>query len=171
MGSFILAFDEDYPYSNTSAFRVYDALHSLEVPFRRVGHGDTIDFGDVKMTVFQHWDDEYSGNNNSAVLKIEYGERSFLFAADIQRDGQMACIDANDPLKADVLKAPHHGYNNMQYVFLKAVDPKMVVITSASKFAEGVELLKYHGYSYHLTQMGVMRFTTDGTTWVLERLK
>lgn len=167
--NFVHCFPEDHLDANKCAVTIYDAMRAHNVPFTVAGHGDTIDFGDVKMTVYQRWDEEYSGNNNSALLKIELGERSILFTADIQKAAQLDYVNAKDPLQADILKHPHHGYNKMQYAFLKLVNPEMVVVTSGSMFANGVALLKDFGVSYHYTERGVMRFATDGTVWTLER--
>lgn len=170
-GSFIHAFPEDYPYANKPAYKVYDELHSQGVPFRRVGQGDAIDFGDVQMTVYQKWDDELSGNNLSAVLKVEYGERAMLFTADIQMDTQRAFAADNAPFKADILKMPHHGYNNTQQVFLDLVQPELAIFTSAPNAANGVQGIKNNNIPYYYTYYGVLRLLTDGKVWTLERLK
>lgn len=167
--SFIHAFPEDYPYNDPPVPKVYAELHSQDVPFRLVQDGDTIDFGDVKMTVYQCWNELFSENNNSAMLMIEYGERSFLFTADVQADAMLTFVDRNIPIQADIMTHPHHGYNKMQYPFLTMVDPELVIVTSGSWSAEGVPNLKYFGYAYHYTNMGVMRMATDGQTWVIER--
>ena len=170
-GEFLLCFDEDDKRSNDLAFKVYDQLHAIDIPFRRLKHDDTIEFGDVKMTILQRTDPFLTGNNASAMLRVELGERSFLFAADVQADAQLLFVDANAPLKADILQHPHHGYNIMQYPFLNAVDPELVIVTSMSAFANGVKQLKSTDTDYHYTNLGIMRMTTDGNVWVVERIK
>lgn len=167
--NFIYAFPEDYTYNDKPAPKVYAELHSQEVPFRRVQHGDTIDFGEVEMTIFQRWNDAFTCNNNSSMLLVRYGERSFLFSSDIQRDAQLNYVAHADPLQADIMTFPHHGFNRMQRSFLSLVEPELVVITSGSMFAEGVPLLKEQNIPYHYTELGVMRFATDGKVWLVER--
>lgn len=167
---YLHAFPEETHYNETSAILVQTELREMGVPFHRVYDGDTIEFGDVEMTVIQNWDDNFSANDNSAMLMIKYGERSFLFTADILAEAQRAYVAAEAPLQADIITFPHHGYNGMQRAFLTMVDPKLVIVTSGSWSAGGVEYLKNYGYPYHYTNMGVMRFTTDGTVWVVERL-
>ena len=168
--NFIHAFPEDYIYNDKPAPKVYAELHSQGVPFRQVQHGDTIAFGDVQMTIFQRWNEDYTCNNNSAMLLVRYGERSFLFCSDVQRDAQLNYVAHDDALQADIMTFPHHGYNRMQQAFLSLVDPELVVVTSGSMFAEGVPLLKEQQIPYHYTELGVMRFATDGHTWLVERL-
>ncbi|MEE8169847.1 MAG: MBL fold metallo-hydrolase, partial [Phycisphaerae bacterium] len=95
-------------------------------------------------------------NNASLVLKIIYGDVSFLVTGDINgrnKDHKAASTDNEidseelelwvrhtlDPdrygLKATVLPAPHHGSNgSCSLPFLKAVDPEWVVITAGHQF-------------------------------------
>ena len=73
-------------------------------------------------------------------------------------------------LRADILQYPHHGYNRMQQPFLSAVDPEVVIVTSLSSAANGTELLKEQGIDFHYTSMGIVKMTTDGNVWVVERL-
>ena len=167
---FLHTFPEKSLYNDVAAAKVYAALHELELPFRRLNNGDTIDFGDVQITVMQRSEPELSGNNASAMLKIELGDRSILFAADIQMDAQLLYVKDNAPIKADILKHPHHGYNRVQRSFLNAVDPELVIVTSAYATANGVALLKETKTDYHYTNLGVMRLATDGHVWTLERI-
>lgn len=168
---FLLCFDEDSEYSNDLAFKVYDQLHAINIPFRRLYDGDTIEFGDVQISIMQRTDDDLTGNNRSAVMKVELGERSFLFASDIQAAAQLLYVANQAPLKADILQHPHHGYNIMQYKFLEAVDPELVIVTSMSAFAGGVKQLKSNDIAYHYTNLGIMHMTTDGNVWVIDRIK
>ena len=169
-GQFIHAFPEDYPEANKPAYHVYNELRSQGVPMRLVGHGDTIDFGAVKMTVYQQWGEELTGNNASAILKVELGERAILFTADIQMDSQRAFAAAGDPLRADIMKAPHHGYNNTQQSFLDLVQPELVILTSSRYSANGTRVLKENGIPFRFTEDGVLRLATDGRVWTVERL-
>lgn len=66
-------------------------------------------------------------NNTSIVLKIEYGNTSFLFTGDAET-GELKTLTGD--LSADVLKVGHHGSDTStpQY-FLEAVDPQIAVIS------------------------------------------
>ncbi len=109
---FLLGFPEDYPEGDELRFKVYEDLHKLNIPFRRVQDGDTLEFGDVKVSVLQRTDESLKRvNNKSVMLMIEYGQRSIFFTGDIQRDTQNLLIGEKDTLdiQADILKYPHHG--------------------------------------------------------------
>lgn len=173
-GEFLLGFPEDHDSGDAVRFEVYEALHAQGIPFRRVHDGDTIDFGDVKITVHQRTDEHLPRVNNKAVmLMIEYGERRILFTGDIQKDAQLLLADEADTrdLKADILKHPHHGYDRMMEGFLKMVSPELVVCTLGDKNTDGVKYLKEQKISTLLTASGMLRLATDGKVWTVERVK
>ena len=172
-GEFLLGFPEDYHSGDAVRFEVYEALHEYGIPFHRVQDGDTIEFGDVKITVHQKTDEHLPRvNNKSVMLMIEYGERRILFTGDIQRDAQLLLADETETrdLKADIMKFPHHGYGNMQDGFLKMVDPEFVVGTWGENNTDGIKQLRAEGIPYILAAKG-LRLATDGKVWSIERLK
>ena len=69
-------------------------------------------------------------NNTSIVLMIRYGETSFLFTGDSEREAEQALLDSGAELKADVLKLGHHGSDtSTSYPFLREVMPEYAVIS------------------------------------------
>ena len=71
-------------------------------------------------------------NNNSVVVRLDYGDFSMLFTGDAEVE-ELEWLLANhrDLLQADVLKASHHGsHNGRTDEFLEAVDPAHVVISA-----------------------------------------
>lgn len=67
-------------------------------------------------------------NDTSIILKITYGNTSFLFTGDAEYAGEQAVIGAD--LSADVLKVGHHGSEtSTSYQFLREVMPKYAVIS------------------------------------------
>ena len=69
-------------------------------------------------------------NSTSIVLKITYGNTSFLFTGDAERDEELTILDAGYDLNADVLKVGHHGSDcSTSYVFLREVMPQYSVIS------------------------------------------
>lgn len=69
-------------------------------------------------------------NNTSIVLKISYGDTSFLFAADAEYEAEEIILDAGFDLKADVLKVGHHGSDtSTSYPFLREIMPEYAVIS------------------------------------------
>lgn len=170
-GEFIRFFEDDFHDSNPAAIKVFNKLREMGVPFRQMGHGDTLPFGDVKISFMQADNPEYTGNNLSVLMMVELGQRRFLFASDLQIDGQRWHVNNGSDLQADILQHPHHGYNRMQPVFVDAVDPELVIVTSLPNAALGVPYLKDRGISYTHTHQGITKMTTDGSVWVIERIK
>ncbi len=171
---FLMGFPEDYPHGDDARFKVYNAMHEFGIPMRQVAHGESIDFGDVKMTVYQRTDEHLPRvNNKSVLLRIEYGARSILFAGDIQAAAQelLAADAQNIVLKADILKYPHHGYEPMVDEFMQAVSPELAICTAGQRDINGVQWLRELGVSYSLTGSSALRLATDGETWTLEKIR
>lgn len=174
IGTFILGFPENYPEGDEVRYKVYQDLHALNVEFRQVQAGDTIEFGDVKITVYQRTDESLPRvNNKSVMLMIEYGQRRIFFTGDIQLHTQRLLIEdaANLDLKADIVKFPHHGYKKMQDKFLEMVSPELVIITGGRQDSEGYKQLREKGIKYFFCENGPLRLATDGNNWTVERLK
>ena len=74
---------------------------------------------------------EYSDpNNGSLVLRVDYGGTSFLFTGDMEQKGEADLLEAGTNVKADVLKAGHHGSpTSSSEAFLTAVQPSIAVIS------------------------------------------
>jgi competence protein ComEC len=67
-------------------------------------------------------------NNNSIVSKISYGNTSFLFTGDIEKNIEHALLKRRD-LMSTVLKAAHHGSNSSSALeILKKIMPEYVII-------------------------------------------
>jgi competence protein ComEC len=99
-------------------------------------------------------------NNNSVVLKAEFGAQSFLFPGDIMAKGEKELVSlAGSILKSTVLIAPHHGSKTSSTQrLLDSVQPKTVVISAGWKsrfgFPHKSVLKKY-------SQRGCEVFRTD----------
>lgn len=75
---------------------------------------------------------EYSDNlnNTSIVMKLTYGNTSFLFAGDAECEEEQEIISAGYDLSADVLKVGHHGSDtSTSYVWLREIMPEYAVIS------------------------------------------
>ncbi|HVX65275.1 MAG TPA: ComEC/Rec2 family competence protein, partial [Bryobacteraceae bacterium] len=69
-------------------------------------------------------------NNDSLVLRVAYGQRSFLFTGDIERRVEMELVEAGLG-HADVLKVPHHGSRTSSTEpFVDAVAPSFALISA-----------------------------------------
>lgn len=69
-------------------------------------------------------------NNTSIVLRIVYGNTSFLFTGDAEKEVEQSMLDRGVTLKSTVLKVGHHGsYTSSSYQFLRAVQAEYAVIS------------------------------------------
>jgi len=68
-------------------------------------------------------------NDTSAVLKIIFGENSFLFTGDISSIAEKEIVNTYDDITTDVLKVAHHGSKySTSDLFLQSVMPRVAVI-------------------------------------------
>ena len=172
-GEFLMGFPEEHDSGDEVRFKVYNALHELNIPMRRVGNGDTIDFGDVSITVYQRLEEHLPRvNSKSLTLMIRYGERSIYFTGDVLHPGQELLAEHNGAdLDADILKYPHHGLEPMREVFLNAISPELVIATSGKSDVNGIQDLKKRKIPYMLTANRTTYLATDGKVWVVEAVK
>lgn len=69
-------------------------------------------------------------NNYSLVLRLDYGESSFLFTGDGEKESEKIMVEAGYPLGVDVLACGHHGSKTSSSAdFLRACLPRFAVIS------------------------------------------
>lgn len=69
-------------------------------------------------------------NNSSIILKITYGETTFLFMGDAEREAEQVILNNGTDLSATVLKVGHHGSDtSTTYPFLRESMPQYAVIS------------------------------------------
>jgi len=72
-----------------------------------------------------------SRNDRSLVLRVEVGGRALLLAGDLEAAGERALLVSGAPIRADVLKLPHHGSRSSSTgAFLDAVDARVSVASA-----------------------------------------
>lgn len=68
-------------------------------------------------------------NNMSIMMKLTYGENTFMFTGDAEKEEELEVIGTGANLDCDVLKVGHHGSNTSSCKqFLAAVSPELCVI-------------------------------------------
>ncbi len=69
-------------------------------------------------------------NDYSAVIKLSYGDTTYLFTGDAEASAEQIIIDSVVDIKADVLKLGHHGSKtSTSQAFQELVDPDIAVIS------------------------------------------
>lgn len=109
-------------------FLYYTDQQGLTVTIPEVG--DVIPFGQSTAEILGPVKSYPETNNTSLVLMVTYGSTRFLFTGDMEADAEADLIDSGADLKADVLKAGHHGSDtSSSYRFLYQVSPEHTVIS------------------------------------------
>ena len=69
-------------------------------------------------------------NESSIVLRITYGNTSFMFTGDAEQEAEKIILNRGYDLRSDVLKVGHHGSaSSTSYYWLRQVAPKYAVIS------------------------------------------
>jgi competence protein ComEC len=72
-------------------------------------------------------------NNNSVVLRLVYGQTSFLFEGDAQADAESAILAAGVAKPTTVLKVAHHGSSSSSTpAFLRALKPQIAIYSAGA---------------------------------------
>ena len=92
--------------------------------------GDTFDLGSARVEILGPVREYDQANNTSIVLRIDYGQTSFLFTGDMEREAEADLLESGADLTATVLKVGHHGSDtSTSYPFLRQVMPAYAVIS------------------------------------------
>ena len=113
-------------------------------------------------------------NNNSAVIRLDYGRVSFLFPGDIESERENQLLEeARDQLNVDILKVPHHGsFDASSSGFIQAVSPEVAIISCGKDnpygypHQETLQTLKENGIKiYRTDRHGTILVQTDGNSY------
>lgn len=109
-------------------------------------------------------------NDLSLCVRVDYGEKSFLFCGDMTEEEEKTLLQLDDGLAADVLKVAHHGSgNSSSRAFLEAVNPSTAVISCGLYNDYGhphtsalTRLSAVGATVYRTDKQGTVTVTTDG---------
>ncbi|MBQ2409058.1 MAG: MBL fold metallo-hydrolase [Bacilli bacterium] len=107
---------------------VLDALANKNLKYIVPKIGSTFNLGSAKFETIYLGTDTKDLNNTSIVLKMTFGNKSFLFTGDATDVSEEKMLDKN--IKVDVLKVGHHGseYSTTDE-FLNKVNPSISIIS------------------------------------------
>ena len=109
-------------------------------------------------------------NSNSIVLRVGVGDRFLLLAGDLEAEGEAGLLAGRRPLRAEVLKVPHHGGRTSSTPeFLGRVRPQVAVVSAGyhNRFrhphAEALERYRSIGARlYRTDQHGAVTVEVEG---------
>jgi len=153
--------------------RFYEALEEKDMRAVTLVAGDHFMLGSALVTVIGPvGDGPREANDASLVLRVDFGQTAFLFAADaedLSLSEMLYTPDARQQIRAQVLKAPHHGRAAaLSTAFLNAVGPEIAVITCERGTEDDlpdpivVAALERAGTRIYLTGDGEVKVTSDG---------
>jgi competence protein ComEC len=162
------------PADDAEYLRFAGTMKETGVPVEKIGAGDVLRFGEVSTQVL--WppptrnESAPSRNNDSIMLLIRYGEKSFLLTGDIEKEGEAAVLRADPNLKSDLVKVAHHGSKTSSIeAFVAATHPSLAIISVGRTSMFGhpnkdvVERWRASGAEVMTTgQKGTISVTTDG---------
>lgn len=121
--------------------------------------GDTFTLGEATVTVVAVNSVPEDTNNTSIVIRIVYGDTSFLFTGDAEQETEARILESGQDIESTVLKVGHHGSStSTSQSFLDAVSPTYAVISCGKDNSYG------HPHSETLAKLanaGVEVFRTD----------
>lgn len=149
-------------------------IDEKNIPYHVPKIGDDIEFDkDVNVKVLNANDQATDNNDASIVLKMTYGNVSFLLTGDagVALEKEMLQYD----VKATVLKAGHHSSNtSSSEEFIQAVKPEVTILSYGedNKYghphAEIVDRLQAIGSKIYATaDLGTITVSTDGVNYTV----
>jgi len=114
-----------------------DVAMRRHVPVEDAEASSSLRIGEIEVEAFSaaHRFRRAPENNSSLVVRMERGDRSVLLAGDIEKEAELVLLEqANDRLRADVLKVPHHGSRSSTTAgFVSVVSPRIAVVSSGRR--------------------------------------
>lgn len=154
--------------------RLTSILDRYGVPKATLSRGDNFEIGGVRIETLDppvSGSETRSENDRSLVLRLTFGNRSFLLTGDIERLAEAELGDS----KADVVKVPHHGSRTSSTdAFVASTRPEFAVIPVGRRSPFGhphkevVERWQRAGAVVSTTGgKGTTSFSTDGNDLVV----
>ncbi|SHE51823.1 ComEC/Rec2 family competence protein [Desulforamulus putei] len=157
---------------NTKTYRdVLLAVKEKNLRVTAARGGQSFSLGEARVEILAPNGTRYEElNDYSIVCKVTFGDSRFLFTGDAEAVSEQEMLNNGCNLKADVLKVGHHGSSSSTGErFLKAVSPKMAVISVGRKNDYGhphretlQRLAAARIKVYRTDKAGTIVMTTDG---------
>lgn len=151
-----------------------DAIEDLNLKVINPKIGSVYPFGNAEFMVLNSVDSTPEElNNASIVIRLVYGNHSFMLTGDAEKDVEYQMMDSGLPLKSTFLKMGHHGSQSSSLEkFVKAVSPEIAVISVGAdnsyghpheKIVNRLNRLKIK--TYRTDHHGTIVISTDGETY------
>lgn len=146
-----------------------EVYQEKDVPIKQAVSNETVWLDELKIEFLAPLQFYDTMNNNSVVVKLTYGDTSFLMMGDAEKEEEQDLINSGANLQADVIKIGHHGSKtSTTQEFLNAVQPDMAVISvgpdknELPKSEVLQRLEKSNVKTYRTDSSGTVIFMSDG---------
>lgn len=162
-------------YDSENARALEAVLEGQGIPVQYVDSDTTLSFGAATLSFYQWQAPQARENNRSLVIRVSYGDRAILLAADVENNGQRALAETyGTALQADILKMPHHGLAPCIRELHDAVRPSLATVSNIKdKVYDVLRTCEKRGVDWLLTTKGTIVAVTDGgdawQVWQLPR--
>lgn len=159
---------------NIPTTRIYeellDTIEELKIPVLEAKPGASYTVDGLTLHILAPLEQDENLNNMSVVVKVCYGESSYLFEGDAESGAERAILDNGESVQADILKAGHHGSRTSNTkAYLKAVDPEIAIISCGEGNSYGhphqqtLDKFRDLGITFYRTDIqGTITIGTDG---------
>ena len=163
--------------NTTSYHEVIDLLNEKKIQIETPPIDEIFKVEDMIFQILWINDNKESINLNSIILKLEYGNNSFLFTADAPKEAELQILEKN--IKSDVLKVGHHGsaYSTSAQ-FLKKVYPTYAIISVGNNNDYGFpkqitldKLKRINAKIYRTDLDGTIYLTSNGNEINIKTMK
>lgn len=157
------------------AKRVWEAIAACGTELYTPTGITTYRLGDLWLDVVVPFEDtQTEGNDNSLILRVNFGETRFLYMGDAESDTEALLLSAfgdGDFLDCDGLKLGHHGSKSSSGAdFLRAVSPGIAVASAGGGNSYGhphgrvlADLEEIGCVCRRTDEQGTIRLLSDGT--------
>lgn len=117
----------DYDTDAFGDFKKYVEKNSITLTVPQAGDTFSIGAAECEIVGVNGGSDV---NDTSIILRVCYGDTSFLFTGDAEREAEQAVLNAGYDISSTVLKVGHHGSaNSTTYPFLREIMPQAAIIS------------------------------------------
>lgn len=157
-------------YTTTKTFNdVLDAIENKHLEITVPEVGNTYKLGDANLEIIYTGDDTSDLNDTSIIIKITFGETTYLFTGDATEKVEKTIVSKD--IQSDVLKVAHHGSKySTKDEFLNVVNPSYAIISVGKNNTykhpdNGTidRIKKYTPNVYRTDELGTIKITSDGT--------
>ena len=172
-------FMTDITHTTKTYEKLLETIDKLDIPLKIPKLNDVINLGNARLTVLGPTEKSNSTNEMSLVMRLDYGEISFMLTGDAGKESEMLMLSEYSigTFKSHVLKVGHHGSSNSSTKeFVSAVDPLYAIISCGKDNSfvhphkDVIDLMYEMNIKYYIThESGHIVFSTDGEALSLLR--